>query len=166
MIALGFLSGRRRWWFEQAGGSRKEGVAEEDAAEGVEGVEAVFAGCPRMRQKFSRASKLRKVPEIFWRTFIMRRSRSARLLSKGTAKSWRNARMLGEWSRKRSWRLRSLFCLGRPRLLGPLGGWARGFSAEPSSTMRLYRVIRETFSVSRHPAPQCGPQRGGTGMFS
>ena len=45
VIALGFLSGRRRWWFEQAGGSRKEGVAEEDAAEGVEGVEAVFAGC-------------------------------------------------------------------------------------------------------------------------
>jgi hypothetical protein len=30
-----------------------------------------------MRQKFSRASKLRKVPEIFWRTFIMCRSRSA-----------------------------------------------------------------------------------------
>ena len=42
VIALGFLSGRRRWWFEQAGGSRKEGVAEEDAAEGGE---AVFAGC-------------------------------------------------------------------------------------------------------------------------
>ena len=41
---------------------------------------------PRIRQKSTRASKLRKVPEIFCRSFIIFRSRSARLLSNGTEK--------------------------------------------------------------------------------
>src|SRR3990170_7224976 len=42
---------------------------------------------PRIRQKSTRASKLRKAPEIFCRSFIIRRSRSERLLSNGTEKS-------------------------------------------------------------------------------
>jgi len=39
---------------------------------------------PRVRQKFSALSSLRNVPEIFYFSFIMRRSRSAWLLVKGT----------------------------------------------------------------------------------
>lgn len=35
---------------------------------------------------------VRKPPEIFISTFIMRRSRSPRLLVKGTVKSWRKRR--------------------------------------------------------------------------
>ncbi len=46
---LGFLSGQGRRRFESVGGrfrrSWEEGVAEEDAAEGVKGIEAVFTGC-------------------------------------------------------------------------------------------------------------------------
>lgn len=42
---------------------------------------------PQMRQKACAPAKLRKVPKIFCCT-LMRRSRSARLLSKGTRKSY------------------------------------------------------------------------------
>jgi len=47
----------------------------------------------RMRQKATRASKRRNVPEIFCRSFIIRRSRSETLFSNGTAKSRLKARM-------------------------------------------------------------------------
>ena len=62
------------------------------------------------------ASTERKQPETFCWTLTMRISRSARLLSKGTAKLSRNSSTASWCVERRSSRLRAADCLRRPRL--------------------------------------------------
>src|SRR6266571_3823569 len=69
----------------------------------------------------------RKQPEIFCWTFSMRRSRSARLLSKGTAKLSRNSSTACWCLERRSSRLRAADCLGRP-FLPVFGGGSGGLA--------------------------------------
>src|SRR5258706_9661922 len=65
-----------------------------------------------MRQNMATPCSVRKHPETFCCTLIMRRSRSAWLLSKGTAKSCRNRSTAHFPPESRSSRLRAGLCLG------------------------------------------------------
>ncbi len=65
-----------------------------------------------MRQKNQAPLSVRKEPEIFWRTLIMRMSCSAWLLVKGTRPSHRKARMLHSKSSSRSNKLAALALRG------------------------------------------------------
>src|SRR6266700_3724186 len=73
-----------------------------------------------MRLKACAPARLRKQPDTFCCTFIMRRSRSARLLSKSTRRSSRKQKTAFWCLRNRSSRLRAALCLIRP--LVPGGG--------------------------------------------
>src|SRR5260221_11489394 len=73
-----------------------------------------------MRQNIATPCSVRKHPETFCWTLIIRRSRSAWLLANGTAKSCRNRSTAHLPPERRSSRLRAGLCLGRPgaRLAG------------------------------------------------
>ncbi len=69
-----------------------------------------------MRQNIVISSLVRKHSEIFCSTLIIRRSRSSRLLSNGTAKSSKNRNMAHLLSEKRFSRLWAGLCLSRPEV--------------------------------------------------
>src|SRR5258708_24439134 len=89
-----------------------------------------------MRQNMATPCSVRKHPETFCWTLIMRRSRSAWLLSKGTAKSSRKRSTAHLPPESRSSRLRAGLCLARPdvRLDGSdwLGARGGGLAWEAS----------------------------------
>src|SRR5665648_672237 len=85
---------------------------------------------PRIRQKVTAPCLLRKVPEIFCWTFIMRTSRSAKLLSKGTLQSCIKASTSFLCTDKRFSKFLALLCLTRPRFftVWGCGGFNRASS--------------------------------------
>src|SRR5258707_10364956 len=73
-----------------------------------------------MRQKAIAPASLRKEPEIFCWTLTIRRSLSARWLSKGTTRQCKKASMASRSSINRSSKLWGALCLARPLVLGGL----------------------------------------------
>ena len=86
---------------------------------------------PRIWANPCAPSGVRKPPETFCLTLTIRTSRSARLLSNGTRKSCRKAKVSVLKSRSRSNRFNGGVWAGRPRFLPPPtggGGGGRGVS--------------------------------------
>ena len=94
---------------------------------------------PRVLQKFSAPFSLRNVPEIFCFSFIMRRSRSAWLLVKGTVKSLMNLRISSWYFRHRSRRFFAFDCFFLPRFPGSSGGSEVFVSSSPILRISWYR---------------------------
>ena len=86
---------------------------------------------PRIRQNLSAHVSVRKVPETFCLSFTIRISRSARLVSKGTLKSYMKASTSRGWAFSRSSKFLGGVCLIRPRCFtgGSTGGGANGKTA-------------------------------------
>src|SRR2546429_8975174 len=86
----------------------------------------------RIRQNIATPSSVRKHPETFCCTLIMRKSLSAWLLSKDTAKSSRKRSTAHLPCESRSSKLRAGLCFGRPGFRFPcsdfLGGGGGGLA--------------------------------------
>src|SRR6266852_4501108 len=76
-----------------------------------------------MRLKACAPARLRKQPEIFCWTLIMRKSRSARLLSKSTRRSSRKQKTAFWWVRRPSSRFLAALCGQRPFFPGDDFQW-------------------------------------------
>ena len=89
----------------------------------------------RMTAKSLAPSSDRKPPEIFCRNFIIRASRSARLLVKGTCGSVRKRSTSCLWVLRRSSRLWPMRHGGRPRGLILVSAGCVSWNTRPSATM-------------------------------
>ena len=108
---------------------------------------------PRSVAKRSAPLELRNDPEMCWRTFNMRKARSARLLVKGTVRSSRNRSVASRSRSRRSTKFRVLVWAGRRRVPG--AGNFSGFCFNPSRIKVSYRsckVARRSGATSDAPA--------------
>jgi hypothetical protein len=104
---------------------------------------------PRMRTNCSAPVSVLNLPETFIFVLIIRMSRSLRLLSNGTRKSFMKHSVSAWKFFNRSSRLRGRLCFFRPRLTGVCSSSSgAGLAAKPASSTSSYRLTNWVFTSS------------------